>query len=295
MQSVPADERSRLQQALGAGLVVVSTICIAIVPSFAKFAFDGGSNTLSIITGRGLVSVVITFLLIIALRQPLLIARQTLLISLAMGIDYAIMLYGYLGAVQYLPVSLVILIYFIHPLLVGFVLMFLGDERLTWISIAALLAALTGLGLVIGFTAGEINLTGLCLAGLAMLAAAIYIVGNGHAVRQASALTVAFYVMLFAAVSLGVLFLLFGTVALPTTALSWLGFIGVAIAATVGTLTFILGMAYVGAARAAMVSNLEPVLGVLFAMTVLGEEVTSWQGAGIVLVFASIITMELWR
>jgi drug/metabolite transporter (DMT)-like permease len=295
MQRAPAKEPSRFRQAVGAGLVVVSAICVAIVPSFAKFAFEGGSNTLSIITGRSIVSVLMTILLVIALRQPLAIARQPLLISLAMGVDYAALLYGYLGAVQYLPVSLVILIYFIHPLLVGFFLMFLGEERLTWLSIGALAAALAGLALAIGFNAGELNFTGLCLAAFAMVAAAIYIVGNARAVRGASALTVAFYVMLSAAAALTALFILFGTLALPTTTLSWMGFVGVAIAATAGTLTFISGMAYVGAARAAMVSNLEPVLGVLFAMTVLGEEVTSLQGAGIALVLASIVTMELRR
>jgi drug/metabolite transporter (DMT)-like permease len=293
VESATAKGPSRGLRAAGAAMVVISTVAIAIVPTFARLAFDGGSNTLTIITGRSILSILITFLLILALRRPLKIAKKPLLMSLAMGVDYAAMLYGYVGAVEYLPVNMVILIYFIHPLLVGFVIMYLGQEGLTLISVVALVAALVGLGLAVGFSFERLNLTGLGLAALAMMTAAIYIVGNARAVRQAPGLTVAFYMMLSAAIALAILFFFFGTLALPTTALAWMGFTGVAVASTAGTLTFLCGMAHVGAARAAMISNLEPVLGVLFAMTVLGERVTPLQGAGIAMVLASIVAMEL--
>lgn len=281
-------------QAVGIALVVLSTIAIAIVPTFAKLAYDGGSNTLSVITGRSIFSVLITFLLIALLRQPLVIARRPLLIGLAMGVGYAIILYGYLGAVNYLAVSLVILIYFIHPLLVGFIVMFLGQERLTLVSVLALTAALVGLGLAIGFSFENPNLVGIGLATLAMVVTAIVIVGNACAMHEAPALSISFYMMVSAAVVLAVLFAGFGTLALPDTALAWTGFIGVAIAATTGTLAFMCGMTYLGAARAAMISNLEPVLGVLFAIGVLGERVTFVQSTGIAIVIGAIFLME-WR
>jgi drug/metabolite transporter (DMT)-like permease len=281
-------------QAAGVALVILSTIAIAIVPSLAKLAYDGGSNTLSVITGRSIFSVLITFLLIVALRQPLIIAKRPLLIGLAMGVGYAVILYGYLGAVNYLPVSLVILIYFVHPLLVGFIVVGLGQERLTLVSVGALAAALVGLGLAIGFSFENTNLLGIGLATLAMIVTAIVIVGNARAMREAPALSIGLYMMISAAVALGILFALFGTLALPTTAMAWTGFIGVAIAATTGTLAFMCGMAYVGAARAAMISNLEPVIGVLFAIAILGERVTLLQSIGIAMVIGAIFVME-WR
>ncbi len=281
-------------QMIGAGLIVLSTIAIAIVPSLAKLAYEGGSNTLSVITGRSVFSVVITLLLVTAMRQPLAIARRPLLIALFMGAGYAVILYGYLGAVNYLPVNLVILIYFIHPLLVGLIVMMVGQERLTLISVGALSLALLGLGFALGFSFGDLNLTGVTLATVSMVVTAIVIVGNSRALREAPALSIGFYMMLSAAVVLTVLFLVVGTLALPTTRLAWAGFLGVAVAATGGTLAFMCGMAYVGAARAAMISNLEPVIGVLFALAVLRERITLLQGIGIVMVIVAIFLME-WR
>jgi len=283
------------QRALGVALVVLSTIAIAIVPSLAKLAYEGGSNTLSVITGRSIFSVLITLLLLAALRQPIAIPRRPMRIALAMGVAYAVMLYGYLGAVNYLPVSLVTLIYFIHPVLVGFIVMYLGQERLTIISIGALVAALVGLYLAIGLSFERLSAVGLGLATLAMAVTAIIVVCNARAMAEAKAISIGFYMMLSAAATLTVIFALFGSLALPTTMAAWTGFVGVAIASTVGTLAFMSGMAYVGAASAAMISNLEPVLGVLFAIAVLGERVSLLQGIGIAIVIGAIFVMEMRR
>lgn len=282
-------------QALGIGMIVLSTLAIAIVPTLAKLAFDAGSNTLSIITGRGIVSVFFSILLMMALRQPFGIGRKSLLICIATGGLYAVTLYCYLGAVKYLAVNLVILIYFIHPLLVGFIVAGLGAERLKWTSLVALVVALVGLGFAIGASFQALDPTGLGLAMLAMVTTAMIIVGNGRAMRDTTALSVAFYMMLSAAVALLAIFPFVETVALPSTLLGWTGFAGVAFAATAGTLAFNYGMGLIGAARAAMISNLEPVLGILFAMMILGEQLTLLQGVGVAMVLASIVSMEIWR
>jgi drug/metabolite transporter (DMT)-like permease len=283
------------RQAIGVGLIVVSTIAIAIVPGFAKLAYEGGSNTLSVITGRSVFSVAITFSLLVMLRQPIAIARRPLLIGLGAGVGYAAILYGYLGAVNYLPVNQVIVIYFVHPLLVGVIAMWLGQERLSLVSIGALVAALVGLSLVIGFSVEKLDAVGIALAAMAMVVTAIVIVLNSRAIEDAPAISVCFFMMLSAASVLAALFALFGDLALPTTALSWTGFLGVAVAATTGTLTFMCGMTYVGATRAAMLTNLEPVLGVLFAIAMLGERVTLPQGTGILVVIGAIFVLEMQR
>jgi drug/metabolite transporter (DMT)-like permease len=288
------DASGGMFRAVGVGLILLSTISIAIVPSLAKFAYEDGSNTLSVITGRSALSLAITLLLVLALKKPLKIGKRPLLVSLAMGVAYAIMLYGYLGAVNYLAVNLVILIYFIHPLLVGFIVALIGQERLTLISMGALVAALAGLGLAIGFSLGNPSPRGLGLATIAMVMAALVVVGNARAIREAPALSVGFYMMLSAATTLGALFALFGALALPSTTLGWTGFVGVAVFSTVGTLTFLGGMATIGATRAAMISNIEPVLGVLFAVVTLGERLTYLQTVGIAIVIGAIFLME-WR
>jgi drug/metabolite transporter (DMT)-like permease len=282
------------RQAIGIGLVVFSTVAIAIVPTLAKLAYEGGSNTLSVITGRSLFSVFITVLLLLALRQPIAIPRRPLRIALCTGAGYAAILYGYLGAVNYLPVNQVILIYFMHPLLVGFVAMYRGQERFTLVSTGVLAAALIGIWLALGSSFETRDFLGIGLAVTAMAVTAIAILANARAMADAPAVSVGFFMMVSAAAVLALLFAIFGDLALPTTMLGWTGYIGVAITATTGTLTFLCGMAQIGATRATMITNLEPIFGVLFALAVLGEGVSVYQGIGIAIVIGAIFVNE-WR
>jgi drug/metabolite transporter (DMT)-like permease len=210
----------------GIALVVISTIAIAIVPTFAKLAYDGGANTLSIITARSILSIAIMTAILPLAKTSLRIRPRPMLIGLAMGVVYAALLYGYIGAVQFLPVNRVVLIVFIHPLLVSFIVMYRGKEGITATAVTASVVALIGLVLAIGLSADSLDPRGIGLAAVAMLTAVVYILGNASAVREASSLAVAFYVMLSAAATLSILFAVFGQTALPTTALSWIGFVG---------------------------------------------------------------------
>src|SRR5262245_6224681 len=110
-QSTAIPEPSRRHQLVGAALVVLSTAAIAIVPSFAKLAYDGGSDTLTVIAGRSIVTAAVCFLVTALLGRPLRIPRRSLAISLGLGVLYAAHLYGFLGAITYLPVNLAILIF----------------------------------------------------------------------------------------------------------------------------------------------------------------------------------------
>src|SRR5690348_3567589 len=74
------------RQLFGAALVVLSAASIAVVPTLARFAYDGGSDTLTVITARSIVSAVSCILVTLALGRPLAIGRRALGVSLALGV-----------------------------------------------------------------------------------------------------------------------------------------------------------------------------------------------------------------
>jgi drug/metabolite transporter (DMT)-like permease len=284
----------RRRQLAGGALVTLSAAAIAIVPTLARFAYDGGSDTLTVITTRSLVSALSCFLVLIALKRPLAIARKPLAISMALGVLYAVHLYGLLEAVHYLPVNMVIVIFYLHPLIVGVIAMLASREKIGWKTFSALAAAFVGLGLAIGFSFSGVNMFGVALALMAALIAAVLIIGGSHAMRECDSLVFTSYMMLSAAIVLAMVGLSQG-LNWPVAALGWVGCAGVAIAYTVGTTTFFAAIPLLGAVRAAMISNLEPVLGILFAMSILGETVSALQGLGMATVIASIFAMEATR
>jgi drug/metabolite transporter (DMT)-like permease len=288
-------ERSRRHQLLGAGLVVLSTAAIAIVPTFARLAYDGGSDTLTVIAGRSIATAAVCFLVTAMLGRPLRIPRRSLAVSLGLGLLYAVHLYGLLGAVAYLPVNMAILIYFLHPLMIGVAAMCAGRETASPLRLGALVGAVVGLAMAVGSSLTGLSPLGIALASLAALMAAVIITGSTVAMRDTDSLTVTSYMMLSAALCLSTFSLAQGDVKLPTTGEGWLGFGGVALSHTIGTLTFFGAIPLLGAVRAAMITNLEPVLGVLFAMLILSERLSPVQALGIALVITSIFAMETKR
>lgn len=287
--------RSRRQQLVGAAMVVLSTAAIAIVPSFARLAYDGGSDTLTVIAGRSIVTAVVCFPITAMLGRSLRIPKRSLAVSLGLGLLYAMHLYGFLGAVTYLPVNMAILIYFLHPLMIGVAAMSAGRQSVSPLRLGALVAAVVGLTLAMGFSLGGLSLLGVGLAALAAVMAAVIITSSVAAMRDSDSLAVTSYMMLSAAFCLSVFSLAQGDVKLPVTGVGWLGLGGVALSHTIGTLTFFSAIPLLGAVRAAMITNLEPVLGILFAMLILGERLSAVQAAGIALVIASIFAMEMKR
>jgi len=288
-------EAGRRLQLFGTFLVVLSAAAIAVVPTLARLAYDGGSDTLTVITSRSIVTAVVCFLVMAVLGRPLVIRGNALRISLVLGVLYAVHLYGLLGAVSYLPVNIVILVFYLHPLMVGAVAILFGRETMSWSRFGALVAAIVGLGLAVGFSLGNLNWIGMALALTSAVLAAVVIIGGSHAMKGSDSLGVTCYMMLSAAACLALLSLIQGDLHWPVTLQGWTGFGGVAIAYTIGTVAFFAAIPFLGAVRAAMISNLEPVLGILFAMAVLGEAVSPLQGLGIVLVIGSIFAMEMGR
>jgi drug/metabolite transporter (DMT)-like permease len=285
----------RRLQLFGAFLVVLSAAAIAVVPTLARLAYDGGSDTLTVITSRSIVTAGTCFMVMAALGRPLIIKGGALRISLALGVLYAVHLYGLLGAVSYLPVNIVILIFYLHPLMVGVFAVLFGREAMSWARFGALAAAIVGLGLAVGFSLGKLNWIGMALALVAAVLAAIIIIGGSHAMKSSDSLGVTGYMMLSAAATLVVISLFQGDLRVPVTLQGWTGFGGVAIAYTIGTVTFFAAIPFLGAVRAAMISNLEPVLGILFAVAALGEAISPLQAVGIVFVVCSIFAMEAGR
>lgn len=277
---------------IGTALILASTAAIALVPSLARIAYDGGSNTMTVITLRSVFSVTVMLVLLHILRQRIRIGRRPMVVALACGATYGAMLYCYLGAVNYLAVNLVILIFFLHPLLVGLIAAMAGMERLTPTKLACLALALAGLALAVGLSLDGLDLRGIALAFGSAVALALVIVGNARAMREAPTIAVLFYMMLGAAAVLCVPLAASHGLALPETQAGWAGMLGVALAATFGTIAFFTGMERIGAMRAAMISNLEPVLGIAVAAALLGERLSWPQAVGVALVVGAIFAME---
>jgi drug/metabolite transporter (DMT)-like permease len=288
---MPPDEKRR--QIAGILLVLASCAAFAMSPTAARFAFEAGGNTLTVATLRAAVGVVLIALLLAATRESFWLPAAALGPSLAAGALSAIVSYGFVGAVAFIPVGLALLVFFTHPLLIAALWHWQGKERFTLRKLILALVVLAGLGLAIGTAFDGLDPRGILLAALASVAVTGMIAFSARARQLAGSAPINLLVAVVSAGLTGGVTTALGAWAFPIGTIGWLGVLGAGLGTTLGLLMFLASFRYVSPVRATMLSNVEPVFGILFAMALLGEWLTPLQWAGVALVVAGLVLFEM--
>ena len=289
---MPAETGSSSRQATGILLVVLSAILTAVVPTAAKLALEAGATTLTVLSARGLIAVAVLSLAMVATGPRFAIGREALMACLLAGIAYLFMAYGYIGSVAYIPVSLAVLIYFTHPLLLALVAHLRGTERLNARKIGIAIAVLFGLTLALGPELAVLDPVGIALAVLASVAVCGLILFAVEAQKGASSIQVMVYSSLVTSVVFSALAAGLGEWSIPQSTSGWIGLALAGLGSAAGLLAFFAAFRHISPVRATMISNLEPLLGVLIAVAVLGERLQGWQWLGVGVVVAGLVLFE---
>lgn len=280
-------------QAAGVALVLVSTIAFAIGPTAARLALENGSNTLTVVTLRGVIGAALMALLVPLARQGFAIDRSALRWCLCCGVFYSVTIYSFIGSVAYLPVSIAVLVFFTHPILVAVIDHFRGGDRLTVRKLLLTIAALVGLGVVLGAELATLDPAGLALAMLAAAAMCGMILSSAVAQEHASSTQVNLYATAASTLAFGLLTTALGAWNLPVNTVGWLGIAGAGVGIGIGLLTFFAALRRLSPVRATMLSNIEPLISILFAAAVLGERLDPHRWAGVALVIAALVLFEV--
>ncbi len=279
-------------QLTGILLVLVSCAAFALSPTAARFAFDDGANTLTVATLRAAVGVLMLVGLIAVTRDSFRLPREAWRPSLAAGALSAVVGYGFVGAVAFIPVGLALLVFFTHPLLIAALWHLQGRERITPRKLVLALVVLVGLGLAIGTAFEGLDPRGIALAALASVAVTAMISFSARARQIAGSAQINLLVAVVSVGLTGGVTTALGMWALPAGAAGWLGVVGAGLGTTLGLLTFLASFRYVSPVRATMLSNMEPLFGILFAMVLLGEMLAAAQWLGVAMVVAGLVLFE---
>lgn len=278
---------------LGIALVLVSAAALAIVPTAAKMAFLAGSNTLTLVTTRAAIAVALISALIAVSGHGFRTNGRVLKWCLVSGILYTIMSYAFIGSVLYIPVSLMMLIYFTHPILIALIAHWRGKKNLSSKKLIFAIGVFLGLSVVVGPNLASLDPFGVMLALVAAFSVCGVILVNAKALNASSSMVVNLYMTAVTVVVFALATPLNDEFLFPRGALGWVGLFGAGLGQALGLLTFLAAFRYIGPVRATMISSVEPLMGVLFAVAVLGESLGPHQWVGALIVVAALILFEL--
>ena len=287
--AAPASHRRTL---LGSALVVMVALAFTASTILARLAYDAGSDAVTVLALRYSVVALLLYLYFRLRGQPAWLPHPLGLKAIGIGLLVAAYAYGYLGAVQYIPVSLAVLIFYTYPLLTGIGARLFEREALSPGKLLALALGLLGVALAVEVTLTGLDGRGLGLAALGAVGLAASIIASQRAMRATGSLGVTFYVNLVAALVYLAVGLLRGGFALPGTANGWHALVAMPLFFAVGITGFFAAVSLIGGVKTATIMNVEPVFTVLGAVLVLDEHLAPLQLAGAALVVLAIFLVH---
>lgn len=292
-------EKSIKNNRLGYLYVVMAAVMWGLSGSSAKFLFKSGVTPYQLVQSRLSISTSILFLwLLIRYPSLLKINRKDILYFVLFGtVGMAGVQFTYLFAISKIKVAAAILLQYLAPSFIALHSVVFMREKLSPLTLIALIGATLGCYLVVGAYNLEIlsmNIIGIISGILSAITFAWYSVHGEYGMRRYNPWTVLFFALLFGALVWNILHPPFEAFmhAYSPVQWAWILYIGV-----LGTLVpfglYLEGINLIRSTRASITATLEPITAGIIAYIFLNETMEPLQITGGVIVIISIILLQL--
>ncbi len=270
--------------------LLLSAFIYGIVPVFAKFAYQGGTNSYTLTFLRAVLTLPVLYAVIRLTRRPLAISRDRI---------WKIIILGTFGAAapivclyvsyEYINVGLASTLHFIYPLITVIAAAFIYREKIKLTTLGAVILVTLGIMMFSDIQSGgdTVGVVFALLSGIFYSFFVIYIERSG--LDEMDYLTLTFYMLIImSGVTLAFAWLM-GGLDFTMTPYAWINSIGISMMVTFIALPmFQLGVRFSGSAAAGILSGFEPVVSIAAGVAFLGETVGAVQLVGALLIFAGL-------
>ncbi|MBW1864194.1 MAG: EamA family transporter [Deltaproteobacteria bacterium] len=275
---------------LGIGLLLISGLGFTISLLLANMTIKNGIDVNTSNAVRYLLATALLWAWHETTGNPQRLMPRERNMALCLGLAVFLMGAGYLGATQYIPVSLAVLIFYTGPFFIIIITKFTENEPITILRLTAICVAFFGLILIMGVKSSvPLPIRGILLAFTAAIGMAAFVSVSSLTIRKASPQMVNLYSLFGGTLLFGLFLFIMGGPSGTITLSGALKLVGSGLSIAIGYITFFSGLKIIGPVRASILLNAEPVYTIALAALFLGERLSHTQLIGATLVIAGII------
>lgn len=273
---------------------LLSSAAFGIMPIFAKYAANNGSNTLSILSTRFLLSSLILFVYFLFKKMNYKIDKNQLkalaVVSLCGFVPTASLLFF---SYNYIPTGLATTLHFIYPAVVVAVNRIFFKDPLTKNKLISLFLSMLSIYLLVGFKFENINLIGVVLALASGFTHSISIFGmNNSALKTVNNLVSVFYISIFAGITIFIATSITGNIALPINTYTVTSLIGISLISNISSiLLLMMAIKIIGPSPSAILGTFEPIVSIIMGIILFKEAFTFSVFLGTVLILVSVVLL----
>ncbi len=286
-------------KSIGILCAILSAVCYGTNPFGALPLYEEGVNTATVLAHRfGLAVILLAIVMCIRdRRENFKVTRHEFKVLFSLGILFAASSITYYQSFHFMDAGIASTILFVYPVMVAVIMAMFFKERVTAMTVVAIVMSLVGIGLLYkGETGASLSAVGIILCILSSLAYAIYIIVVNQSSIKMSSFKVTFYAMLVCEITL----ILYSFTspelylhALPS-ARAWSFAVWLSIVPTILSLVFMtVAVHHVGATPTAILGALEPLTAVAIGVVVFGEMLTPRLIVGILFILFAVMLVVL--
>ncbi|WP_421693032.1 DMT family transporter [Aestuariivirga sp.] len=284
---------------LGIACALGAAALYGLVPIFVRTAIEGGVSPIESTLFRTFVIAIVFAILAVAKSEPLSVPKGAWPSFIGQAIATFFVSVAYLASVQFIPVGLAVIIFYLFPVLIMLLAPLVEGRNPGLLRILIAILAFCGLAVAVGPSFDSLDIRGILLAAMAAAGATLQFF-SGRAISRymtPASFGSLVHVMILPPILLISLIVGHGSLNfLPGGSATNLGLAfmcGVAAVYVVGYLGHMLSLRFSPASTVAPFYNLEPVVATLTAAGILGERLLINQYAGGGLVLAALVASSL--
>lgn len=273
---------------LAVALVVIAALGYSFHTTLSRATYDHGPGPMTILLFRSLTTSVALYVILRLRGLDPWPRGKALWQGLFLGVLLACQAAAMLSALYFIPASLLILIFYLFPMMVATLSHFTGMHRITAVNLVALSAAFLGVAIALGVAPDGLDWRGIVLSVIAAITVAANIVGSGSVMRSMNPIVLTFVMAVAMLIVYVAANAIRGEIVLPRDPAGWWPLIGTVIAYLVASIALYSAIHRLGPPRVAMVMNVEPIFTITLAGIILDERLTLIQLLGAAIVIGAI-------
>ncbi len=285
---------------LGIALIILAGCFWGSMGIFVRKLGNYGFSAIQIVSIRiSLAALIFSLVLLMKDRKGFKISPKD--IPLFLGLGFGSILFFtvcYFTAITMMPLSTAAILLYTSPVWIMLMSIFFFHEKLDSKKLIALVLAFAGCVLVSGISGEGMTVTGLLIGLGSGIGYGLYSILGKIALRKYSSYTVTTYTFIFAAVGSWIISQPANMIEKFSSApdlgfLIVLCFLTALITAVIPFLSYTIGLESVEASKAGIIATIEPMVATLIGILVFSEKLTLMSGAGILLILAAVVILNL--
>ena len=274
-------------------IVLLSSLCFAIVPSSAKISLDFGSSLFILLFSRCLIGLVLLLPFLFFQKESVYIKKNYVLPVVFSSIVSVSLIAAVYHAIEYINIALGMTIVYAFPIGIALITSIRGEEKYSlreWLSI---LTVIFGLFILVYDEMFTGSLYGIVICIISLILMTTFVYTSSKLADSLGSIVLNFHLNLWSLIFLFISYLLFSfTLKIPDNSIGLTSLFFNGLFYILSYTLFFWGSRFIGVTRTSVLSLTDPIFATVIAMIFLNQFLSIIESLGFIVVLLSIYFFE---